>query len=160
MKRFFNLHFPGGSGSEESSCNAGDLSLILALGRFLIEGNGNSFQDSCLENSMDREPDRITRESMESQSVGHDSTTNAFTFYLSPLCNFITVVTVLPGSIQKSFPRCYSYLLKLMCIELIVSSNHLILCYPVLLLPSMSLNNSGNNLHLVTVQNVKEKQQT
>ena len=39
---------PGGSDIKESACNVGDLSLILA------EGNDNSVQYSCLENSMDR----------------------------------------------------------------------------------------------------------
>ena len=39
---------------EESACNAGDLGLILGLGRSPGEGNGNLLQYSCLENSMDR----------------------------------------------------------------------------------------------------------
>ena len=34
--------------------NAGDLGLIPGLGRSPGEGNGNSFQYSCLEDSMDR----------------------------------------------------------------------------------------------------------
>ena len=44
---------PGGSGVKVSACNAGDLGLILGLGRSPREGNGNPFQYSCLENSMD-----------------------------------------------------------------------------------------------------------
>ena len=48
------LGFPGGSDSKESAGNAGDLSLILRSGRSPGEGNGNLFQYSCLENSMDR----------------------------------------------------------------------------------------------------------
>ena len=40
--------FPGGS-----DCNAGDLGSIPGLGRSPGEGNGNPFQYSCLENSMD-----------------------------------------------------------------------------------------------------------
>ena len=43
--------FPGGSVGKESACNAGDLSLILGLGRAPGEGNGNPFQYSCLENA-------------------------------------------------------------------------------------------------------------
>ena len=35
--------------------NAGDVSLIPALGKSPGEGNGNLFQYSCLENPMDRE---------------------------------------------------------------------------------------------------------
>ena len=46
--------FPGGSGSKESACSAGDPGLISGLGRFPGEGNGNPLQYSCLENPMDR----------------------------------------------------------------------------------------------------------
>ena len=45
--------FPGGSDSEESVCNAGDLGLIPELGRSPGAGNGYPFQYSCLESSMD-----------------------------------------------------------------------------------------------------------
>ena len=40
--------------NKESACNAGDPSLIPGSGRSSGEGNGNPFQYSCLENSMDR----------------------------------------------------------------------------------------------------------
>ena len=46
--------FPDGSGSKEFPCNAGDPGSIPGLGRSPGEGNGNPFQYSCLENSMDR----------------------------------------------------------------------------------------------------------
>ena len=46
--------FPGGSGSKESACNAGDLGSVPGLGRSPGEGNGNPPQYSCLKNSMDR----------------------------------------------------------------------------------------------------------
>ena len=46
--------FPGGSGGKESACSAGDPSLIPGSGRSLGDRNGNPFQYSCLENSMDR----------------------------------------------------------------------------------------------------------
>ena len=46
--------FPGGADGKESACSAGDLGLILGLGRPPGEGNGNLLQYSCLENSMDR----------------------------------------------------------------------------------------------------------
>ena len=48
------MHFPGGSDSKESSCNAGELGSIPGLGRSPGGGHGNTFQYSCLENSMDR----------------------------------------------------------------------------------------------------------
>ena len=44
---------PGGSDGKESSCNVGDPGSIPGLGRSPGEGNGNSFQYSCLENYMD-----------------------------------------------------------------------------------------------------------
>ena len=47
------MSFPGGSDSEESSCNVGDLGSIPVLGRYPGEGKGYSLQYSGLENSMD-----------------------------------------------------------------------------------------------------------
>ena len=46
--------FPGGSDGKESACNAGDLCLISGLGISPRGGHDNTFQYSCLENSMDR----------------------------------------------------------------------------------------------------------
>ena len=48
------LGFPGGSVVKSSPASAGDAGSILGLGRSPGEGNGNSLQYSCLENSMDR----------------------------------------------------------------------------------------------------------
>ena len=48
------MDFPGGSDGKESACNAGDLGLILWLGRCPGEGKGYPLQYSCLENYMDR----------------------------------------------------------------------------------------------------------
>ena len=48
------LGFLDGSDSKESACDAGDLGLIPGLGRSPGEGNGNSLQYSCLENSLNR----------------------------------------------------------------------------------------------------------
>ena len=44
------LGFPGSSAGKESTCNAGDLSLIPVLGIFPGGGHGNLLQYSCLEN--------------------------------------------------------------------------------------------------------------
>ena len=47
--------FPVGSdGKKESACNARDLGSIPGPERLSGKGNGNPFQYSCLENSMDR----------------------------------------------------------------------------------------------------------
>ena len=47
------LVFPGGSDGKESACSAGEPGSIPELGRSPGEGNGNSFQYSCLENPTD-----------------------------------------------------------------------------------------------------------
>ena len=44
------MGFPGGSDGKESTCNAGDLSLIPGLGRSPAGGHGNPLQYSFLEN--------------------------------------------------------------------------------------------------------------
>ena len=53
-KNEIKLGFPDGSVGKESVCNAGDLCLILELGRSPGEGNSYLLQSSCLESSMDR----------------------------------------------------------------------------------------------------------
>ena len=47
-----------------------DAGLIPGSGRSPGEGNGSPFQYSCLENPLDREPDRL--QPMVSQRVRHD----------------------------------------------------------------------------------------
>ena len=54
------MSFPSGSDGKESTCNAGDLSSIPALGRSPGGGHGNPLQYSCLENPMDRRAWRAT----------------------------------------------------------------------------------------------------
>ena len=61
---------PGGSDSKESACNTGYWSLIPRLGRSPGEGNGNPFQYSCMEDSVDEEPGGL--QFMGSQRVGYD----------------------------------------------------------------------------------------
>ena len=46
--------FPGGLDSKASVYNAEDLGSSPGLGRSPGEGNGNTLQDYCLENPMDR----------------------------------------------------------------------------------------------------------
>ena len=52
--------FPGGSDGKESACKAGDSGSIPGLERSPGERNGNPFQYSCLENSMDRGASQAT----------------------------------------------------------------------------------------------------
>ena len=60
----------GSSDSKEFSCNARDLCSIPGSGRSPGEGNGNPFQYSCPESSMDRGACRL--QSIVLQRVGHD----------------------------------------------------------------------------------------
>ena len=48
------LGFPGDSVVKNPLANTGDQGSIPGLGRSPVEGNANSLQYSCLENSMDR----------------------------------------------------------------------------------------------------------
>ena len=54
------MGFSGGSDGKESACNAGGMGSIPGSGRSLGEGNVYLFQDSCLENPMDRGAWRAT----------------------------------------------------------------------------------------------------
>ena len=54
------MDLPDGTVGTEFVCNAGDKGLIPGLGRSPGEGNGNPFQSSCLENSMDRGTWQVT----------------------------------------------------------------------------------------------------
>ena len=57
ITKYSSLGFPGGSVGKESACNEGypgDASSVPGSERSPGEGNGNSLQHSCLENSMDK----------------------------------------------------------------------------------------------------------
>ena len=62
--------FPGGSDSQESACNMGDLGSIPRSERSPGEWNDNPLQYSCLGNPMDRGIWKAT--SMGLQGAGHD----------------------------------------------------------------------------------------
>ena len=55
------MGFPRGSDGKESTCNAGDLSLIPGLGRSPREGNGYPLQYCGLENSRDHTVHGVTK---------------------------------------------------------------------------------------------------
>ena len=74
----FLWYFPIGSDGKESACNVGDLGSVPGLERSPGEGNGNTLQNCCLENSMDREAWWGSMASMRSQRVGHDWLTLRF----------------------------------------------------------------------------------
>ena len=54
------MSVPGGSVVKNLPANAGEMGSIPESGRSPGGGNGNPFQDSCLENSMDREAWKAT----------------------------------------------------------------------------------------------------
>ena len=62
--------FPGGSDGKESACNAGDLSLIPGLGRYLEEGMATHSRVLVWRIPWIEEPGGL--QSMGSQRVGHD----------------------------------------------------------------------------------------
>ena len=72
------LGFLGGSDGKESAQNATDTDFISGWGRSPEEGNSNPVQYSWLENSMER--GASWPQSVESQRVRHNWTTNIFTF--------------------------------------------------------------------------------
>ena len=74
----FNLYtsncamgLPGGSVVKKLSANAGDVGSVLGLGRSPPVGNGNSLQESCLEDPMDGGALRT----IGLQRVGHNRAT-------------------------------------------------------------------------------------
>ena len=110
--------FPGGSDGKDSACNVERPGSIPGLGRSPVGGHGNPLQYSCLENSMDRGAWWTT---LQSSSITQ--------LYLT-LCD--------PMDCSSSgLPVHHWSLFKLMSIELVRPSNHLIFCHPLLLLPSI-----------------------
>ena len=65
--------FSGGSVVKNPPANARDVASVSGSGRSPGEGNGNSFQCSCLENPMDRGAWRATVHGVT--RVGHDLVT-------------------------------------------------------------------------------------
>ena len=104
-------------------------------------GNGNPLQYSCLENPMDREAWQVTVYGVS--SIRHDWATKPSAVYffvvqlLSCVGLFVTLWTA-AHQVPLSFTISRS-LLKLMPIESVMPSNHLIFCHPLCLLPSVFL---------------------
>ena len=78
-KYSLSTKLPGGSAGEESACDAGDLGLILGLGRSPGEGKGCPLQYSCPEIPMDRGTWRATAHGGHKES----DTTERLTLSLS-----------------------------------------------------------------------------
>ena len=132
--------FPGGSVGKEATCNAGDLVSTSGSGRSPGEGNGNQLQYSCLEVSMNRGACKATV--LRLQRVKHNWATNTFPFAVFSWVQLLTCVqlyvTPWTAARQASLSITNSWsLLKFMSIALVMLSNHLILCHPLLLPPSI-----------------------
>ena len=117
------MGFPGGSEVKNPPANAGELGSIPGSGRYPKEGNGNSLQYSCLRNPMDRGAWWATIHQFSSvQSLGQVQ------FFVTPWTAARQAILSITNS---------QSLLKLMSVESVMPSNHLILCRPFLLLPSI-----------------------
>ena len=115
----YRIWLPRWLNAKESSCQC---TRHPGLGGSPGEGNGNPLQYSCLENLMDR-------------GIWQTLSINSVQFSCSVMSDSVTPWTAAcqaPLSITNSWS-----LLKLMFIELVMPSNHLILCRPLLLLPSI-----------------------
>ena len=75
------LLFPGGSNSKETACNAGDLGLILGLGRSPGERNGNPLQYSCLNILASVLPWTEEPDGLQSMGSQESNTTEQLTLY-------------------------------------------------------------------------------
>ena len=131
------MGFPSGSDGKESTCNAGDLGLIPGLGRFPGGGHGNSLQYSCLKNPHEQ------KSLVGCSPWGHKESdmtewlsTAQFSWVQSlshvRLCDPMNC-SMLDLPVNHQLPEST----KLMSIESVMPSNHLILCRPLLLLPSV-----------------------
>ena len=115
-----------------------DMGLMPWSGRAPGEGNGNPLQYSCLENSMDKGAWWATVHGVAKSWYGWAHTHSmwlvvVWCYSLSCLRLFATPwITALQTSL--SITRSQSSP-KLMSIELVMPSSHLILCRPLLLLP-------------------------
>ena len=113
----------------------GDAGLIPGLGRSPGGGNGNPFQYSCLENSMDRGTWWATVHGVA------QSQTWFSTFWFSSVqsLSLVQLFTTPWTAASQTFPSITNSqsLIKLMSIQSVMPSSHLILFCPLILLPSI-----------------------
>ena len=139
-----NVFLPGGSDSRESACNKGGPDSISGLGKSAGEGNSYPLQYSCLENSKDWGAWKaIVHGATKSQTWLSDdcyciAQKSSRLFVVQSLSHVQLFTTLRTAAHQASLSFTISQsLLKLMSIELVMPSYHLILCRPLLLLPSI-----------------------
>ena len=127
--------------SEESACSAGEPGLILWLGRAPRDRNGNQFPYPCLENSMDRGAWQTSLwESRESDRTEALTRHHLLLSVVAVQSLSLLWLSATPWTAAYQASLCFTLslsLLKLISIELVMPSNYLILCHPLLLLPSI-----------------------
>ena len=115
---FTKWGFSGGSEVKATASNVGDPSSIPDSGRYTGEANGNPLQYSCLENPIDRRACRLQSSPVHFSSVQS----------LSPVRLFATPwIAARQASLSITSSRSS---LRLMPIESVMPSSHLILCLP------------------------------
>ena len=160
---YYSQSFPCSLSGKESVCSAEDMGSVPWSRRAPGKGNGNPLQYSCLENPMDRGAWQATVHGVE--RVGHDLETKPLSppFFITPqtisylnishtyyakwtcknesvqsLSHLQLFATPWTAAHQVSLSITNSWsLLKLMSIKSAMPSDHLILCHPLLLLPSI-----------------------
>ena len=136
----FNWSIPVGSVLKSLTANAGDTSLIPGSGRSPGEGNGNPLQYSCLGNCKDKGAwlARIWSQKRAGHNLAAKTTIKWITQFswvaqsCPTLCNPMDCSSQAFLSITNSWSS-----LKLMSIESVMPSNHLMLGCPLLLPPSV-----------------------
>ena len=117
--------------------NAGDLGSIPGSGRSSGEGKGNPLQYPCLENPMDRGAWwAIVHGVTKSRTQLSDFTHFPLSVQLFNCVRLFATPWTAARQASLSITNSWS-LLKFMSIESVMPSNHLILCHPLLLPPSI-----------------------
>ena len=149
--------FPDGSAGKKSTCNAGDLGSISGLGRSPGEGNSYLFLDSgqeismgCIVHGIAKSQTQLSNftftftlckrvEGFSPQRLSSSRQSYNVQFSSVRLFSHVQLfVTSWTSARQASLSITNSQSLpKLMSIELVMPYNHLILCHPLLLLPSI-----------------------
>ena len=110
------MGFPGGSDGKETACNTGNLGSISGSGRSLGERNGNPFQYSYLENSMDRGAWWATAHGVtKSQTHWPTNTTNieTHTYICIYICMYVCLLLFKNVILHPHFIMCEYQILTL-----------------------------------------------
>ena len=123
-----------------------DAGSIPGLGRSPGGGHGNPLQYSCLENPRDRGSwwatvHRVAKSWTQLKQLGisGEKTPKCYHQSVGSVAQSCWTLCDPMDCSMPGFPVHHQLrsLLKLMCIKSVISSNHLILCHPLLLLPSI-----------------------